>query len=213
MDEDNTDADTEIYEPDLEEKTTDAPKGAFRITVKRLKKSKKYNCKYCDSSYDSIKMLKDHHQKSHKIMYCNLCNRAFNNPTTYSQHLKGHSSKGHICAVCGKGFAYESQLKTHQSVHSDERHKCTYESCSHNFKNRGDLTRHLKQHETDKHQCPDCTYSNVDLRNFESHRLKHSRITKYTCNICEKEFIYNTQYQRHINEQKCKGKRSASPEY
>ena len=36
---------------------------------------------------------------------------------------------------------------------------------------------------------------------------------KYTCNICEKEFIYNTQYQRHINEKKCKGKRSASPEY
>ena len=33
-DKDNTDADTEIYEPDLEEETTDAPKGAFRITVK-----------------------------------------------------------------------------------------------------------------------------------------------------------------------------------
>ena len=102
-------------------------------------------------------------------MYCNLCNQTFNNPTTYSRHLKGHSSKGHICAVCGKGFTYESQLKTHQSVHSDEWHKCTYESCSRNLKNHGDLTRHLKQHETDKHQCPDCAYSNADLRNFESH--------------------------------------------
>ena len=74
MDKDNSDADTELYEPELEEESTDTPKGAFQITVKSLKKAKKYNCKYCDSSYDSVKKLTDHHQKNHKIMYCNQCN-------------------------------------------------------------------------------------------------------------------------------------------
>ena len=124
-----------------------------------------------------------------------------------------HSSKGQICAVCGKRFAYESQLKIHQSVHSNEKHKCMYASCTCSFKNIGDLTRHLKLHKAKKHECPDCTYSNMDLRNFESHQLSHLRITKYMCNVCKKEFIYNTQYQRHIKEQKCKAKHSASPEY
>ena len=212
-DKDISDAATELYDPDVEDEKPDAPKGAFKITVKSLKKTKKYHCKYCDKCFDSSRNLTDHHQKCHKILYCKQCNRAFNNPTTYSRHLKGHSSKGQTCAICGKGFAYESQLKTHQSVHSKTRHKCTFESCTRDFKNIGDLTRHLKQHNSEKHQCLDCDYNNADLRNFESHRLKHSRITKYSCDVCHQEFIYNTQYQRHITEKKCKVKRSASPEY
>ena len=81
-DKNDSEAATEIYDPDVQEEEEDAPKGAFRITVKHLKKVKKYNCKYYDSSFDSLKKLTSHHQKSHKIMYCNLCNRAFNNPTT-----------------------------------------------------------------------------------------------------------------------------------
>ena len=212
-DKDNSDAATEPYEPDVKEEKTEAPKGAFQITVKSLKNTKKYRCKYCDKWFDRSRNLTDHHQKCHKIMYCKECNRAFNNSTTYSRHLKGHSSKGQICAICGKAFAYESQLKTHQSVHSTIRHKCTYKSCTHDFRNIRDLTRHLKQHSSEKHQCPDCEYSNADIRNFESHRLKHSRIAKFSCDVCQQEFIYNTQYQRHITEKKCRVKRTASSEY
>ena len=204
----NSDVDTETYDPDPQEEETDAPKGAFKITVCGLKKAKKYHCKHCEKSYDSSKKLMEHHQKCHKIMYCKLCNHAFNNPMTYSRHLESHSSKGKICDKCGKAFAFKSQLDTHQSVHSETRHKCMHSSCGRDFKNIGDLTRHLKLH-----QCPDCNYSNADMRNFESHRLKHSRIAKYKCNICDKEFIYNTQYQRHLADQNCKPKCSASPEF
>ena len=112
-DKDNSDAATEPYEPTDEDEMPDAPKGAFKITVKSLKKTKKYHCKYCNKWFDSSKNLTDHCQKCDKILYCKKCNQAFNNPTTYSLHLKGHSSKGQICAICGKVFAYESQLKTH----------------------------------------------------------------------------------------------------
>ena len=189
------------------------PKGAFKITVKGLKKARHYHCKNCDNSFDSSKKLTGHHQKEHKTLYCTLCNRAFNNPITYSRHLKTHSGKGHVCSDCNKVFAYASQLKTHQSVHVSERHKCTRTNCNSSFKNQGDLTRHLKNHDAKVHQCPDCNYSNVDIRNFESHHLSHSRLTKYTCKYCGKEFIFNTQFQRHVKKQKCKVKRSNSPEY
>ena len=197
----------------MQDEETDASKGVFKITVRGLKKVKKYHCKHCEKSCDSSKKLTEHQQQCHKILYCKVCNHAFNNPMTFSQHLKSHSSKGKICDQCGKAFAFKSQLDTHQSVHSKTRYKCTHSSCGCDFKNVGDLTRHLKLHKADVHQCPDCNYSNANIRNFESHWLKHSRITKYKCKICNKEFIYNTQYQRHLANQNCKPKRSDSPEF
>ena len=217
-DEENSEA-TELYTPDSDQeiptpsKEPKRPKGAFKITVKGLKKARYYHCKYCDKSFDSSKGLTEHHQKKHKILYCKLCNRAFKNPTTYCRHLKTHSGKCHVCSDCNKAFAYASQLKTHLSVHESERHKCTCTNCNISFKNLGDLTRHLKLHDAKVHQCTDCSYSHVDIRNFESHCLSHSRISKYTCKDCGQEFIFNAQYQRHVKKEKCKFKRSASPEY
>ena len=148
-----------------------------------------------------------------KIMYCKICNKVFNNPTTYSHHVKSHTGSGQSCPVCGKLFVYVSQLKKHQSVHSDKRHLCSQEGCSKSFKNLGDLTRHLKQHTSEIHQGPDCDYSHVDICNFESHRFKHLQIKQYTCEFCGEEFVYNTQYQCHIKNFKCKPKGSKSPEY
>ena len=210
---------TELYTLDSDQETSTAVKGtkisksAFRITVKGLRKTKQYRCKYCDKSFDSSKGLTEHHQEKHKIMCCKTCNRDFKNPTTYSRHLKTHSGSSQVCSVCSKAFAYASQLKTHQSVHASKRHKCTRTSCDHSFKNLGDLTRHLKLHDSRVHQCTECDYSHVDIRNLESHHLSHSRISKYICKNCGQGFIFNAQYQRHVNTDKCKYKRSASPEY
>ena len=68
-DKDISNAATELYDPDVEDEKPDAPKGVFKITVKSLKKTKKYHCKYCDKCYDSSRNLTDHHQKCHKILY------------------------------------------------------------------------------------------------------------------------------------------------
>ena len=210
---DSSGNETELYTPESESESGPAPKGKFNITTKTLKKSKKYKCKHCELICDSSKSLTEHHQKKHKIMYCNICSKAFDNPTTYSRHLKSHTKTGQICSICGKCFAHASQLQTHQSVHSDQRHKCSHDGCSKSFKNLGDLTRHVKQHTGEVHQCPDCDYSNRDIRNFESHRFKHSQISQYTCEYCGKEFVYNTQYHRHIKNFECKLKGSESPKF
>ena len=212
----SSDAETILNSPNDDEAEQDepVPKGKFTIKTRRLRKPRTYDCLFCDKQFDSAKRLVKHHNKSHKIMYCGECSRAFRNLTTYKRHVKSHSSKGVTCGDCGKNFAYQSQLNTHSAVHSKTRFKCNKENCDKSFKNSGDLTRHLKQHTAQKHKCPDCDYENVDLRNFESHRLRHSRITKYSCESCEEEFVYNSQLQRHLKDNVCERmKPSSSPNY
>ena len=209
---DVSDAPTELYDPEPRENEDAKPKGTFQITTKTLKKQKRYPCKQCDAVCNSSRELTIHHHRKHKIMYCTDCNKGFNNPTTFHRHVKSHSS-GCVCKICGKLFAYQSQLTTHEAVHSKTRHKCKINNCGKSFKNIGDLTRHIKSHTAETHKCTDCDYEHVDIRNFESHRQKHSRITKYACSLCNKDFIYNSQLQCHLAKQECTLKRSNSPEY
>ena len=210
---DESDASTEAYVPPNEEDTSETPKGSFRITVKSITNRKRCCCKFCKGSFSNAKQLAEHIQKNHRSMYCKDCGQGFTNYISYKRHLKCHGDKGHKCTICGKAFAFASQLQTHQTVHSAVRHKCTYGTCSKTFKNVGDLTRHLALHTAPKHQCPDCPYSHSDIRNFESHRLKHSQITKYVCSKCSQEFVFNTQYRRHLKDRKCAIKRSSFPDY
>ena len=217
----SSDADTESYSPpsDIEadnksESNHIVPKGKFTIKTKSLKKAKTFNCSFCDDEFDSAKLLDEHQNNSHKIMYCGECSRAFSKKTTYARHIRSHTKKGMVCNDCGKKFGYQSQLNTHKTVHSNVKYECDLANCDKKFKNKGDLVRHLKQHSAPKHKCLDCEYENADIRNFESHQLYHSRIAKYHCDHCEKDFVYNSQLQRHLKDNECqRTKSSASPDY
>ena len=150
-----SDANTELYsaneDQSSDEENIEVPKGKFNITTKSLKKSKTYECSFCDKTCNDAKSLSAHQQECHKIMYCKLCSRAFNNQTTYKRHVQSHSKEGVSCDICGKRFAYQSQLNTHSTVHSKDRLFCDKTDCGKSFKNQGDLTRHLKQHSATKH--------------------------------------------------------------
>ena len=103
-----------------------------------------------------------------------------------------------------QSFPFENSLKSHRvSHHTLASFFCLHANCTKKFKNKGDLTRHVKEHDGVLHECPNCDYKNVDIRNLESHRIKHSKIEKYSCKLCEKQFNYNTQLRRHIRDKKC----------
>ena len=143
-DNDHSDADTRLYSPIGDDSDSEpeqpVPKGKFTIRTKSLKKPRSHNCSFCDKKFDSAKLLVDHHNECHKILYCGDCSRAFNNKTTYKRHVRSHSTKGVTCKDCGKNFAYQSQLNTHSAIHSNTRFKCDREKCDKSFKNIGDLT-------------------------------------------------------------------------
>ena len=185
------------------------------FTLKKRKRQCTYGCKLCAEMLSSAHLLTVHHREKHEILYCDICTKAFNNPTSLVHHKYQHREHRYVC-VCGASFAFSSQLHMHSVVHRRHAsHHCVYPNCQHSFKNQGDLKRHAAEHYKQSHECPDCDYKNSDIRNLESHRLKHTDINKYTCKKCGKGFKYNTQYRRHLKDpSKCVvSKRSKSPEF
>ena len=191
-------------------------KGTFETQSYQLKRSKracKFGCRMCTAVCGSTKELIQHHQQKHNILYCDVCSKAFNNPSSLARHQYSHKELKFKCSDCDQLFAFESNLKTHRVSHRTiPSHYCVYPNCQQKFKNKGDLTRHAKEHDGIVHKCPDCTYKNPDVRNLESHRLTYSAIEKYACKLCGKTFRFSNQHRRHINDKKCP-KRSASPEH
>ena len=159
-------------------------------------------------------MLTVHHQQKHGILYCDECNKAFINLTSLVWHKYQHRDLRFHCA-CGTSFAFSSQLQTDSVMHHcHASHHCVYLNWNRSFKNKGDLKRHTSEHYRKLHECPDCDYKHSDIRNLESHRLKHSDINKYVCKVCGQGFKYNIQLRQHRNDpKKCQGpKKSTSPE-
>ena len=193
-------------------------KGTFAtksFTLKKTKRHRQNGCQLCTEVLDSAHLLTVHHRQRHGILYCEDCDKAFNNPTSLVHHRYQHRELRFHCA-CGASFAFSSQLQTHSVVHCHHAsHHCVYPNCNRSFKNKGDLKRHASEHYSKQHECPDCDYKNSDICNLESHHLKHSDIYKYVCKNCGKGFKYNTQYRQHLNDpKKCLGqKKSNSPEY
>ena len=167
----------------------------------------------CDAVCNSNKELTLHHQQKHNILYCEECSKAFNNPSSLAKHQYSHKEPCFKCADCDQEFAFKSNLKTHRISHRTlATHCCVHPNCQKCFKNKGDLTRHVKEHDGVLHECPDCPYKNPDIRNLESHRLTHTDIEKYVCKLCGKTFRFSTQRRRHLKDKKCL-KLSNSPEH
>ena len=91
-------------------------KGMFTTKSHALKKkytSRKYICRMCPHRSDSARDLTKHHQEKHGIMYCSVCNKAFNNPISLRRHEYSHKEKKFQCSMCQESFNFNSELKTH----------------------------------------------------------------------------------------------------
>ena len=147
--------------------TNAATKGTFETQsygLKRSKKTHQFGCWMCDAICASTKELIQHHQQKHNILYCETCSKAFNNPASLTRHCYSHKELKFKCNNCDQSFAFESNLQTHRISHRTIlTHCCMYPNCNKKFKNKGDLTRHAKEHNGIMHKRSDCSYENSDI--------------------------------------------------
>ena len=83
-------------------------KGTFAtksFILKKVKRKRNYGCKLCDAVLSSAHQLTVHHQEKHGILYCETCNKAFNNPTSLVRHKYQHCELRFHCN-CGVAFAF-----------------------------------------------------------------------------------------------------------
>ena len=200
---------TQVHHPQRK-----VPSALQAIHSKRSPLQGNTGARYVVMSWDSVHELKTHHQTNHNILYCSTCNRAFNNPLSLSRHEYEHKHKDLKCPKCDHTFTFEIQVQAHMFSHwNNPSFFCIHPNCGKAFFNESDLTRHSKRHNSKWYQCLDCLYKDTDKRNFDSHQLSHSRIAKYKCKTCSKEFVFNTQKRRHIKDSKCPIKHSGSPTF
>ena len=185
------------------------PKGVFQTKEHGIKKKetkdRKYRCRLCDKSVLGARALTVHHQQKHGILYCEHCQKAFNNQRSLAKHMYTHKTLKFKCTKCGKAFPFKSQLTTHRISHRKPKHQCMHGTCGRTFKNIGDLNRHARTHTAKWIVCPDCpNYRTKDKRNFKSHRQHHNQLEKYWCSTCGKGFVHSTQKSRHVAHKNCK---------
>ena len=119
------------------------PKGDFKTQsygLKCSKKPRKFGCKMCDNVCDSIHELSVHHQQSHNILYCDICTKAFNNPSLLARHKYVHRDSKFQCADCDQSFPFESTLKSHRVSHPTlASYFCSHGNCTKNLKTKETL--------------------------------------------------------------------------
>ena len=173
--------------------------------VPPLTKRQKIRCKLCDNTFSSVKGLNTHHHKDHGIVQCPKCGKYFSTQSSLDKHSYSHREAKYSCELCGKCFQFEGRLNQHMVTHITKKLPCPKKSCDREFKNIGDLNRHMNVHTKGGwYYCDKCSNKNKDKRNTDSHRRKHDNPEDscYECDKCGKKMKYSMQFKRH-REQGC----------
>ncbi|KAK3100313.1 hypothetical protein FSP39_018064 [Pinctada imbricata] len=211
-----------------------------------------FKCEHKECSGLEFKKGYSMHRKSHaniakrftsnkKKFKCQICDRMFINYARFSAHRKKEhpptGSNGYKCQICGKIFFSNAALKRHTKVHAatgsilhrvieESKEETIYRcfSCDTFYKNKPDLTLHMKQtnhhglpeQEKDIHlesvindgreitRCSRCLFVFKTLKKAKLHiRSATCKITfQKKCPLCKTSFFSLNLYEVHLKE-KC----------
>ncbi len=123
----------------------------------------KFCCGFCTEMFRQQKLLNSHWVLNHSKLMCRrsiTCHATFPNVVNRRVHKKAfHMSDGKwSCTHCDKRLVFCSELAKHRIA---QKFKCTYKSCDAKFKQKAELTDHLKGHQGVQIHCqfPSCSYS------------------------------------------------------
>ncbi|CAJ1075250.1 zinc finger protein 54-like isoform X1 [Xyrichtys novacula] len=135
-----------------------------------------FKCEICDRTFFHKGTL-THHMKTHRENFCSICKQHFPHRYKFTKHacVPPHSSKSQSCELCGKAFANPSALRIHQVVHTGEKpYSCNF--CGKGFTQKGNLNAHLRIHTGERpFCCLKCGKTFTQKINLKHHMMAHKK--------------------------------------
>ena len=146
-------------------------------------------CKVCGCRY-TIKCMNCKYK-------CKFCGMAFMRSSRLKEHIDAMHNRleKYKCHLCGKRF---SNLRSHMETHKEVA-DLICDICGKAFKQKKNLTRHLRIHSDARYICEVCGRQFVEKHALKTHSLLHTRGPKrFKCGVCAKDFHQKSDLKKHI---------------
>lgn len=132
-------------------------------------------CVYCETSFETFKMIQQHMNRHYRNYLCDQCDAAFINMLKLKVHQETHKTGSFKCTLCDKTFSSEQKRKNHERITHRQKSKINA-------------------------RCPQCeeVFYTYISRNHHMLAVHNTKAAEYNCNICDKSFLVKYRLTRHI---------------
>lgn len=149
----------------------------YFVHMRRHTGFKPYQCKTCNASYASMRVLQHHeitHSKTLKFP-CINCGKYFTKLEYMIKHMKRHfNTNKPVCEICSQTMAHNQVLQRHMTLHfTQNKHPCN--RCNASFSSMVQLScHHIRAHGKQKQRfmCHRCGIINLK-RKYHVYHLKY----------------------------------------
>lgn len=157
-------------------------------------------CRFCKKIVLKAN-YQEHKRQKHKLIRCDICEKAFFNVKSLSCHKRTHEPK-YSCDICKHKYVTKDRLKTHilaVHLHRTPRSKC--DLCGKMI-----TTSKLKLHINSVHKklrdfcCDICAKCFANARNLREHLAAvHLKQKDHVCTVCNRKFSRKNELKQHNN--------------
>lgn len=181
---------------------------------------KLWQCKQCDSVFNSKRSLADHRRTAHpregldqqkeRLQECDQCDEAFIYKYELERHRETHfpyTQMGphvFVCCVCGLRVGSKAALKIHlHRFHNNDIETKDYlcSECGYMTSTKKAFTDHQRIHSDDPGPKARCSICDKEMlaSSYKIHMLRMHGEAKHPCDSCGQRFTVRSDLMRHIN--------------